>query len=80
LIWFRFDWGLSPVFLGRRDFPHQGMAGMEQAVPIRIQAGGETMSCRSTLIGFVGQDPSMSYTPDGTPVTNFSVVTRQASS
>jgi single-stranded DNA-binding protein len=34
---------------------------------------------RSTLIGFVGQDPSMRYAPDGTPVPNFSVATRQAS-
>jgi single-strand DNA-binding protein len=32
---------------------------------------------RITLIGFVGQEPSMRYTPDGTPVTNFSVATRQ---
>ena len=32
---------------------------------------------RITLIGFVGQDPSMRYAPDGTPVTNFSVATRQ---
>jgi len=32
---------------------------------------------RITLIGFVGQDPSMRFTPDGTPVTNFSVATRQ---
>jgi len=32
---------------------------------------------RITIIGFVGQEPSMRYTPDGTPVTNFSVATRQ---
>jgi single-strand DNA-binding protein len=32
---------------------------------------------RITIIGFVGQDPQMRYTPDGTPVTNFSVATRQ---
>jgi single-strand DNA-binding protein len=32
---------------------------------------------RVTLIGFVGQDPQMRYAPDGTPVTNFSVATRQ---
>ena len=32
---------------------------------------------RVTIIGFVGQDPSMRYAPDGTPVTNFSVATRQ---
>ena len=32
---------------------------------------------RITLIGFVGQDPAMRYTEDGTPVTNFSVATRQ---
>jgi single-strand DNA-binding protein len=31
---------------------------------------------RVTLIGNVGQDPQMRYTPDGTPVTNFSVATR----
>jgi single-strand DNA-binding protein len=30
-----------------------------------------------TIIGFVGQEPSMRYTEDGTPVTNFSVATRQ---
>ena len=33
---------------------------------------------RITIIGFVGQPPSMRYTEDGTPVTNFSVATRQA--
>ena len=32
---------------------------------------------RVTIIGFVGQDPQMRYAPDGTPVTNFSVATRQ---
>jgi len=32
---------------------------------------------RVTIIGFVGQDPAMRYTPDGTPVCNFSVATRQ---
>jgi single-strand DNA-binding protein len=32
---------------------------------------------RITLIGFVGQAPQMRYTEDGTPVTNFSVATRQ---
>ena len=32
---------------------------------------------RITIIGFVGQDPQMRYTEDGTPVTNFSVATRQ---
>jgi single-strand DNA-binding protein len=32
---------------------------------------------RVTIIGFVGSDPTMRYTPDGTPVTNFSVATRQ---
>ena len=32
---------------------------------------------RITIIGFVGQSPSMRYTEDGTPVTNFSVATRQ---
>ena len=32
---------------------------------------------RITLIGFVGQEPAMRYTEDGTPVTNFSVATRQ---
>lgn len=30
---------------------------------------------RVTLIGRVGQDPQMRYTPDGVPVTNFSVAT-----
>jgi single-strand DNA-binding protein len=32
---------------------------------------------RVTLIGHVGQDPQMRYTPDGTPVTNFSVATKE---
>ena len=32
---------------------------------------------RVTIIGFVGQDPEMRYAPDGTPVCNFSVATRQ---
>jgi len=32
---------------------------------------------RVTIIGFVGANPVMRYTPDGTPVTNFSVATRQ---
>ena len=32
---------------------------------------------RITIIGFVGQDPQMRYTEDGTQVTNFSVATRQ---
>jgi single-strand DNA-binding protein len=32
---------------------------------------------RVTIIGFVGQDPQMRYAPDGTPVCNFSVATRQ---
>ncbi len=32
---------------------------------------------RVTLIGRVGQDPQMRYTPDGTPVTNFSLATTQ---
>jgi single-strand DNA-binding protein len=32
---------------------------------------------RVTIIGFVGMDPQMRYTPDGTPVCNFSVATRQ---
>ncbi len=31
---------------------------------------------RVTLIGNVGQDPQMRYTPDGTPVTNLSVATK----
>ncbi len=30
---------------------------------------------RVTLIGRVGQDPQMRYTPDGVPVTSFSVAT-----
>lgn len=32
---------------------------------------------RMTLIGYVGQDPQMRYTPDGTPVTDFSVATKE---
>ena len=32
---------------------------------------------RVTLIGRVGQDPQMRYTPDGTPVTNISVATTE---
>lgn len=32
---------------------------------------------RVTLIGRVGQDPQMRYTPDGVPVANFSVATTQ---
>ena len=32
---------------------------------------------RVTLIGRVGQDPQMRYTPDGVPVTNISVATSQ---
>jgi single-strand DNA-binding protein len=32
---------------------------------------------RVVIIGFVGQDPQMRYAPDSTPVTNFSVATRQ---
>jgi single-strand DNA-binding protein len=35
---------------------------------------------RVTLIGNVGRDPEMRYTPDGTPVANFSVATTQARS
>jgi single-strand DNA-binding protein len=31
---------------------------------------------RITIIGFVGQDPQMRFTEDGTAVTNFSVATR----
>jgi single-strand DNA-binding protein len=31
---------------------------------------------RITIIGFVGQDPRMRFTEDGTAVTNFSVATR----
>ena len=33
---------------------------------------------RVTLIGHVGQDPQMRYTPDGTPVTNISVATKSS--
>lgn len=32
---------------------------------------------RVTLIGRVGQDPQMRYTPDGVPVTNISVATTE---
>jgi single-stranded DNA-binding protein len=35
------------------------------------------MFYRITIIGFVGTKSTMRYTPDGTPVTNFSVATRQ---
>ena len=35
---------------------------------------------RVTLMGHVGQDPQMRYTPDGTPVTNFSVATKETMS
>ena len=31
---------------------------------------------RVTLIGHVGQDPQMRYTPDGTPVASFSLATK----
>jgi single-strand DNA-binding protein len=31
---------------------------------------------RVTLIGHVGQDPQMRYTPDGTPVASFNVATK----
>ncbi|MGD2142992.1 MAG: single-stranded DNA-binding protein [Anaerolineae bacterium] len=30
-----------------------------------------------TVVGNLGQDPEMRYTPDGTPVTNFSVATNR---
>ena len=30
-----------------------------------------------TLVGNLGSDPEMRYTPDGTPVTNFSVATNR---
>jgi single-stranded DNA-binding protein len=39
--------------------------------------GGETVFHRVTIIGFVGSDPSLRYTPEGTPLCNFSVATRQ---
>ena len=32
---------------------------------------------RVTLIGHVGQDPQMRFTPEGTPVTNISVATKE---
>jgi len=32
---------------------------------------------RVTLIGHVGQEPQMRYTPDGVPVTSFSVATKE---
>ena len=31
------------------------------------------MYCRLMIVGNLGGDPEMRYTPDGTPVTNFSV-------
>jgi single-strand DNA-binding protein len=31
------------------------------------------MLAELVVIGYLGQDPEMRYTPDGTPVTNFSV-------
>jgi len=33
------------------------------------------MYAKTILIGRLGADPEMRYTPDGTPVTNFSVAT-----
>ncbi len=30
---------------------------------------------RIVIVGYLGRDPEMRYTPDGTPVTNFSVAT-----
>lgn len=30
-----------------------------------------------TIVGNLGQDPEMRYTPDGTPVTNFSIATNR---
>jgi len=33
---------------------------------------------RVTLIGHVGQDPQMRYTPDGTPVTSFTLATKNS--
>ncbi|MBC7251197.1 MAG: single-stranded DNA-binding protein [Anaerolineae bacterium] len=30
---------------------------------------------RVIIVGYLGRDPEMRYTPDGTPVTNFSVAT-----
>jgi single-strand DNA-binding protein len=29
------------------------------------------------VVGYLGRDPEMRYTPDGTPVTNFSLATNQ---
>jgi hypothetical protein len=55
------------------------VAVTELAATIQIQAGGETMFHRITLIGFVGQDPAMRYAPARTPVPSFSVAARQAS-
>lgn len=33
------------------------------------------MHAKTIIIGRLGRDPEMRYTPDGTPVTNFSVAT-----
>ena len=30
------------------------------------------------LAGYLGRDPEMRYTPDGTPVTNFSIATSES--
>jgi single-strand DNA-binding protein len=38
--------------------------------------GGGTVFHKVVLLGNLGQDPEMRYTPSGTPVTHFSVATR----
>jgi len=35
------------------------------------------MLCKLTIIGNLGSQPEMRYTPDGTPVVNFSVATNR---
>jgi single-strand DNA-binding protein len=42
-----------------------------------IKERSETMFHRITIIGHVGRDPQMRYTPDGIPVTDFSVATKE---
>jgi single-strand DNA-binding protein len=37
--------------------------------------GGQAMYQSTVVVGHLGRDPEMRYTPDGTPVTSFSVAT-----